>query len=65
MMGNERTASLNYEAEYNRLMDENKALRERMLSAEANLREARLEAKIFQSQIEIVRLIFGGRANGK
>lgn len=57
--------SLNYEAEYHRLLDENKALRERMLSAEANLREARLEAKILQSQIEIVHLIFGGRANGK
>lgn len=65
MMGNERTAGLNYEAEYNRLLDENKALRERMLNAEANLREARLEAKILQSQVEIVRLIFGGRANGK
>lgn len=65
MMGNERTVGLNYEAEYNRLLDENKALRERMLSAEANLREARLEAKILQSQLEIVQLIFGGRANGK
>ena len=64
-MGSERTASLNYEAEYNRLLDENKALRERMLSAEANLRDARLEAKILQSQIEIVHLIFGGQANGK
>ena len=64
-MVNDRTASLNYEAEYNRLLDENKALRERMLSAEANLREARLEAKILQSQVEIVRFIFGGRDNAK
>ncbi len=63
-MGSERTASLNYEAEYNRLLDENKALRERMLSAETNLREARLEVKILQSQLEIVRLIFGGKNNG-
>lgn len=60
---NERTSGLNYEAEYNRLLDENKALRERMLSAEANLSEARVEAKILQSQIEIVRLIFGGKNN--
>ena len=63
-MGSERCVSLNYEAEYHRLLDENKALRERMLSAETNLREARLEAKILQSQIEIVRLIFGGKNNG-
>ena len=64
-MKNELTVGLNYEAEYHRLLDENKALRERMLSAEANLYEARLEAKILQSQLEIVQLIFGGRANGK
>ena len=60
-MGNERTASLNYEAEYNRILDENKALRERMLNAEAKLREACSELEKLRVQMEVVRLIFGGK----
>ena len=60
-MGNERTVSLNYEAEYNRLLDENKALREKMLCAETKLKETYSEVEKLRAQMEVVHLIFGGK----
>lgn len=60
-MESNRTASLNYEAEYNRLLDENKALRDRMLNAEAKLKETYSEVEKLRAQMEVVRLIFGGK----
>jgi hypothetical protein len=60
-MGHERTVGLNYEAEYNRLLDENKALRERMLSAEAKLKETYSEVEKLRAQMDVVHLIFGGK----
>ena len=60
-MGNERTASLNYEAEYKRLLDESKELREKMHYDEVRLKEAYRELEKLRAQMEVVHLIFGGK----
>lgn len=58
-MENSKTCGLNYEAEYNRLLDENKALRERMLDAERKAKETGRDVEILRAQMEVVHLIFG------
>lgn len=64
-MANERTASLNYEAEYNKLREEVehlKAKNEWMHQARA---EQEKQLDILRAQMEVVRLIFGGGNDGK
>lgn len=63
-MGNERTASLNYEAEYKKLREENECLRvENACLFQENAEQTR-QLDILRAQMEVVRLIFGGGNDG-
>lgn len=54
------TNVLNYEAMYNRLRDEYNCLVEKHAYTETELRDVKAINRIYEAQIEIVRLIFGG-----
>ena len=54
------TSALNYEAMYNQLQDKYNCLMEKHAYIESELRDARAMNRIYEAQIEIVRLIFGG-----
>lgn len=60
-MSNERTCGLNYEAEYNRLLAENKELCEKLRSIETHHSSLETEFIRLRAQMDIVYLIFGGR----
>lgn len=61
MMDKEKTASLDYEAGYNKLREENAQLR--MKLTDVDYRNSALEAEIakFRAQMDVVYLIFGKR----
>lgn len=53
-------ADLDYRAEYKRLKDENEKLKEEICWYKNSL----FEMEKMRAQLDIVRLIFGGRSNG-
>lgn len=63
-MANERTASLNYEAEYKKLCEENEYLRVKNECLLQENAEQESQLDILRAQMEVVRLIFGGGNDG-
>lgn len=60
-MENKTLTNVDYEALYHRELDTNSALREKMFESEVEVREAYSELEKLRAQMEVVRLIFGGK----
>ena len=58
-MDNELTCGLNYEAEYYRLLEENKKLRAELSDKNMQIREMEDSICRLSAQMEVVHLIFG------
>ena len=63
-MESERTAGLNYEAEYNKLREENECLKAKNEWLHQGRAEQERQLDILRAQMEVVRLIFGGGNGG-
>ena len=60
-MANEKTASLNYEAEYYKLREENEILLAKMDFLRSELNSAETALATLRAQMDVVYLIFGGK----
>lgn len=58
-MGSNRTAGLNYEAEYNRLLEEHKKLCAELDYKNQLIKEKEDSLSILNAQMNVVHLIFG------
>lgn len=60
-MGSEKTASLNYEAEYHKLLEEREVLMAKMEFLRSEIESAEAECIRLRAQMDVVYLIFGGK----